>query len=637
MITVLTRTCLIGLLLLASQTTLADWGLSGAQYSCATKLDEFRLIPSDESSSDAPGRRYERPGFTRLHDGSTDLICKLGRHKIAARLDVWPPANGQCEGAGGVRIESISVDGVELFPERTEFDWACTPDQPALESVQIKALNNAITLTKCFSEPPPAGSEESKDKCESTTIDVDAAAAAIAKIDNDLAPLETQQAKAASKLPAGNDLAPIFGNFPHGFRIPLCAHWFSVFSGSQDSYQRHGRIAGTAGEHVPLHRANPSLCARTDDDGCHSNAFLLPGQRVDVGFICGQWAYVQYETRVRTQPWTKGWIETARLYAVDPLSISSTADTLPTSPSPFPGDELLTGVWRGDIAAVKRLIADGHKNVDGTGGKRAPLTIAARSGNLNMAKELLGLGANPSSVDSKLHCSAPLQGALFGGSRAIIDLIIKSGVDVNCRESVEQWTPLMSVARGNPLLEIDFMERSGPHYPIGGLIVGTQALLAAGADPNARDAFGATALFKTAEPNNVDAADVLMHSGADVSVGDNEGITPLMQVLKWYSLSWDQTLFRMLLENGADPNHRNPSTYNDERGVGIDSIAPFAGQTVLTKAAEMGYFTLARLLLEHGADPNITRSDGMQAADIARENKHEAVAELITKYARPPR
>jgi ankyrin repeat protein len=435
-----------------------------------------------------------------------------------------------------------------------------------LESVQIKALNNAITLTKCFSQPPPAGSEESKDKCESTTIDVDAAAAAIAKSDNDLAPLETQQAKAASKLSAGNDLAPIFGDHPHGSKIPLCAHWFSVFSGAHDSYQRHGRIAGPAGEHVSFHRANPQLCARTDDDGCNSKAFLLPGQRIDVGFICGQWAYVQYETQVRTKPWTTGWIETARLYAVDPLSISSTGDTLPASPSPFPSDELLSGVWRGDIAAVKRLIANGHKNVDGTGGKSAPLTIAARSGNLNMAKELLGRGANPGSHDSMLHCSAPLQGALLGGNRAIIDLIIKAGVDVNCRESAEQWTPLMSVARGSLLSEIDLIERGGPHYPIGSLSVGTQALLAAGADPNAQDAFGATALFRTAEPNNVDVADVLMHSGADVSVSDSEGITPMMQVLRWYSLSWDPTLFRMLLDNGADPNHSNPSTYDEEKG-----------------------------------------------------------------------
>ena len=625
------------LLLLASQTALADWELSGAQYSCAVQQGEFRLIPSNESSSDAPGTMHEGPGFTRLRDGTTDFICKLGRHKLAGRLEVWPPANGQCEGAGGVRIESISVDRVELFPERTEFDWACTPDQPALESVEIKALNHDITLTQCFSQPPPVGSEESKGKCNSTTIDVDAAAAAIAKSDSDLAPLGTQQAEAAGKLPPGNDLAPIFGNFPRGSQIPLCAHWFSVFSGAHDSYQRHGRIAGSAGEHVPFHRAHPQLCARTDDDGCNSNAFLLPGQRIDVGFICGQWAYVQYETRVRTKPWTTGWIETARLYAVDPLSVSSIADTLRASPSPYPSDELLSGVWRGDIAAVKRLIADGHNNVDGTGGKSAPLTIAARSGNLNMAKELLSLGASPGSHDSLLHCSAPLQGALIGGSRAIIDLIIKARVDVNCRESAEQWTPLMSVARAGPLFEIDQMERGGPHYAVGSLIVGTEALLAARADPNARDAFGATALFITAEQNNVDVADVLMHNGADVSIGNSEGITPLMQALKWYSLSWDPTLFRMLLENGADPNHRGPSTYDEEKGVGMDGIAPFAGQTALTKAAEMGYFTLARLLLEHGAAPDITRSDGMRAADIAHENKHEALAVLIAKYTRPPR
>jgi ankyrin repeat protein len=128
-----------------------------------------------------------------------------------------------------------------------------------------------------------------------------------------------------------------------------------------------------------------------------------------------------------------------------------------------------------------------------------------------------------------------------------------------------------------------------------------------------------------------------MHNGAEVSIGNNEGITPLMEALRWYYLSWDPTLFRMLLENGADPNYRNPSTFDEESGVGVDSAAPFDGQTALTKAAEMGYFTLARLLLEHGADPGITRSDGMRAADIAHENRHEALAVLIANYARSPR
>ena len=85
----------------------------------------------------------------------------------------------------------------------------------------------------------------------------------------------------------------------------------------------------------------------------------------------------------------------------------------------------------------------------------------------------------------------------------------------------------------------------------------------------------------------------------------------------------------VLLRAGADADYREP----DDDWVSPKTGDVVPAQTVLTAAAENGYFEVVRILLEHGADPLKPRHDGQVPAEVAKKAGHRDVAALIEKYA----
>lgn len=76
----------------------------------------------------------------------------------------------------------------------------------------------------------------------------------------------------------------------------------------------------------------------------------------------------------------------------------------------------------------------------------------------------------------------------------------------------------------------------------------------------------------------------LLAEGADVNARDEMGVTPLMQA----SLAGNTDVVRFLLDKGADLNRQNK-----------------IGMTALTAAASGGKFEIVKLLLASGADLNL--------------------------------
>src|SRR5512135_305925 len=116
--------------------------------------------------------------------------------------------------------------------------------------------------------------------------------------------------------------------------------------------------------------------------------------------------------------------------------------------------------------------------------------------------------------------------------------------------------------------------------------------LARGADPNARDPDGRTALFEamlTLKDKDAAIAEQLLAGGADVHVRDRDGQTPLHAAATF----GDEAHMRVLLEHRAEIDARDA-----------------AGQTPLHKAAGLGRVEATTYLVGRGADVAICDHDG---------------------------
>lgn len=112
-------------------------------------------------------------------------------------------------------------------------------------------------------------------------------------------------------------------------------------------------------------------------------------------------------------------------------------------------------------------------------------------------------------------------------------------------------------------------------------------LIAAGADADAAQADGSTALLWAAYQSDPATVTALLEAGADPNVANDFGVDPLLQASRY----GDTRVIEILLDGGAN----------------IESSHP-AGVTPLMAAARAGSVEAVTLLLERGADPNAIES-----------------------------
>jgi len=105
-------------------------------------------------------------------------------------------------------------------------------------------------------------------------------------------------------------------------------------------------------------------------------------------------------------------------------------------------------------------------------------------------------------------------------------------------------------------------------------------LLKRGADVEATDMYGSTALIKAIESGYTDIVTMLLKVGADVNVTDNDGWTALI----WASWRGHKESVTMLLEKGANME-----------------VTDYQGNTALMEASEYGHTEIEETLIRKGA------------------------------------
>jgi uncharacterized protein len=232
---------------------------------------------------------------------------------------------------------------------------------------------------------------------------------------------------------------------------------------------------------------------------------------------------------------------------------------------------------------------------------------------------------------------ADLIAAARTGSTELVQTLVEKGANVNAKDDMGR-TALMWAANN-------------------GASDMAQFLLSKGAEVNAKDPTGKTALlWTTSRPFDrfilvqtlADTVQVLLTHGADAMVSDADGKTPLI----WAAINGYDAIARILLAKNASPEVQDKegntallfAARNDRidvvrllltKGAPVDSQNA-EGTTPLMAAATAGYLNIANALLAKNAELNLKDTEGRTALMWAvNSGSPDIVQALLSKGADP--
>ena len=245
--------------------------------------------------------------------------------------------------------------------------------------------------------------------------------------------------------------------------------------------------------------------------------------------------------------------------------------------------------------------------------------------NAATVKALLDRGAKIDAREEVLGEQA-LMWAAAENHADVVTLLIARGADPNMRSDALKfakdrfglegvltilpkgnWTPLMYAARD-------------------GAPDGARALARGGADVNATDPEGTTALVRAIINGHYDTAAVLLEEGANPNIADTSNMGALYAAVDMSSLgeiygrpprqATDRhsvlDLIELLLAKGADVNAKlKTATLTRNHTPGEGTLGD--GATPLMRAAKHGDYRAVEILLKHGADVSMKQRQGSTA------------------------
>jgi ankyrin repeat protein len=229
-----------------------------------------------------------------------------------------------------------------------------------------------------------------------------------------------------------------------------------------------------------------------------------------------------------------------------------------------------------------------------------PLLFAAREGELDSAKYLLAAGANVNDVGA--DGSSALAVATFSGQRAVAQLLIEHGADVNAADG--GYAPLHAAVAREDLTLAKALIAHGADLNVR-LTKATQARRTHDDFAFDRKMIGATPFMLAAKDGEAEFMHAFAAAGADMSITRQDGSPPLVVAAL------------------GEQHSRNAMTF---------TVVP--GQR-LNREPERRALEAIKIVLELGADVNVADRRGNTALHVASQKRFESVIRyLVEKGAR---
>lgn len=318
---------------------------------------------------------------------------------------------------------------------------------------------------------------------------------------------------------------------------------------------------------------------------------------------------------------------------------------------------LMIAVWFRHLEFAARLLRDGADANSTDTKQRSALHYACIKASGPMTRLLLHFKANPNVWDEQ-HNITPLHYAAISGSADCINLLIRSGAQVNA--GIEKQSALHYAVQKNAIKCVNILLQYGanPNTPQinvesplhiaaeMGYVECMKALLTRGANVNCLAGTKRNApLHLAAEDDFVECVKLLLDNGANVNMKNSDQQTPLHIAC----LSQNVETLELLIKYNADVN----AVYRDGRTALHASIVKEAYSWDCTKilldckvdvnkADNFGYSPLhlaalnefsscALMLIEYGADITARTNGGISALSFIVRRAPEVIPKYLSK------
>ena len=320
--------------------------------------------------------------------------------------------------------------------------------------------------------------------------------------------------------------------------------------------------------------------------------------------------------------------------AAIPLPPEENGESEPSSQASDEDDRLYDVITDDDIDLVTNLVSSGADPNKPTGDlSRTPLHHAAHLNHAHIVPILLKHGAITNIQDRS--GDTPLHLAAWAGNVEALSAILShsQNAEIDYLSGRDAYSPLWCAISASHIDAARLLLKHGARVSLrsssSGMMVLHQAAVTGqsamcelllekgGANVDAVDEDGQTALHYAAATGSVGCVRVLLQAGAGVDVKQSLGLTPA----HWAAHKGHCEVLGLLMEFGAK----------------VGSVAN-EGATALHLAANRGHLSAAKLLLEKGARKNGRAAwDGVEGTptEMAKSKGHARVARFIQSWQRP--